>query len=66
MQSMNITFRHEVTGLSWASCRGTFTEDWKMKRVSAKFLPRFFTEDKQQKVVFCTYAIILLLYAESL
>jgi len=35
----------EITGLSWSSCRRMLTEDLNMKRVSAKFIPRFLTED---------------------
>ena len=37
----------EITGLSWSSCQRILTEDLNMKRVSAKFVPRFLTEDQK-------------------
>jgi len=37
----------EITGLSWISCQRMLTEDFNMKRVSAKFVPWLLTEDQK-------------------
>jgi hypothetical protein len=46
----------EETNMSWSSCQRILTEDLRMRRVSAKFLPRLLTEEqKDNRVNACRY-----------
>jgi len=38
----------EVTGVSWSSVQRILTQDLRMRRVAAKFVPRLLTEDQRQ------------------
>ena len=37
----------ELTGVLWSSCQRILTEEFHMKRVAAKFVPRLLSEDRR-------------------
>jgi histone-lysine N-methyltransferase SETMAR len=41
----------EETNVSWCSCQRILTEDLRMRRASAKFVPRLLTEEQKQHCV---------------